>query len=207
MHETKLCAGKTASKFGQIQNAINKCYPSQRVNRNEMPYGAVAWLISRIWQNSKQTPSDWWDPFGTFANKSVRTISIRHTLNPICMRQVSASAVSVNHQDHDTDRLRKICTRNRSNYSIYCLICTLCCTSITFNQMMQMKSAGSHWAKRGSWMNLPHNASITVNNEAAGNRTDTLNSSICSKSTEKKKKLEWILQNYFSKCLGIRELS
>lgn len=30
---------------------------------------------------------------------------------------------------------------------------------------------------------LPHKAKMTVNNDAAGNRTDTLNSSICSKST------------------------
>lgn len=30
---------------------------------------------------------------------------------------------------------------------------------------------------------LPHKARITVNSEAAGNRTETLNSSICSRST------------------------
>lgn len=34
-------------------------------------------------------------------------------------------------------------------------------------------------------MYLPTNAKITVKSGAAGNRTDTLNSSICRRSTEK----------------------
>lgn len=32
--------------------------------------------------------------------------------------------------------------------------------------------------------NSPHRAKITVNSDAAGNRTETLNSSICNRSTE-----------------------
>lgn len=37
---------------------------------------------------------------------------------------------------------------------------------------------------------LPQSAKITVNNDAAGNRTDTFSSIICSKSTEKRKPKE-----------------
>lgn len=43
-------------------------------------------------------------------------------------------------------------------------------------------------------MNLPTSAKITVNKGAAGNLTATLNSNICSRSTESK--YEIILLNY-----------
>lgn len=41
--------------------------------------------------------------------------------------------------------------------------------------------------------NLPHSASITVNKDAAGNRTETLNSSICNKSTGMKRKFKYLI--------------
>lgn len=64
--------------------------------------------------------------------------------------------------------------------------------------------------RKSKLINLPHKAKITVKSEAAGNRTETLNSSIWSKSTEKfekKKKFFFLVMHNIYKIIICNTMS
>lgn len=147
----------------------------------------------RIWHNSKQTPNDWWDKFSAFANKSVFAFRFdsRHipcnlyatnVVSRLHRYRVSLSTIQPNYMFRYRSIERNVYAIDRS---IYLLIFT---TTFNLCEWMLNKFAQLNVNRliMKFWTNSPHKASITVNNDAAGNRTDTLNSNICSKSTGKR---------------------
>lgn len=203
----KLCAGK-ATPIGQIHK-LQSTEIRERVKRNEMPYGVDAGWFSRSTQ-FKISPA-MIDGHIRRTSKHNNVLPFRFDTYPIYMLRTFVGCQL--YRSHVMGKQSFVFfvslsielngIRNRSIYSFINSITphAQCNVDVWMSAETQSTKCKSIILLFVAWfgLNLPHNASITVNKDAAGNRTDTLNSSIWSKSTENREKKMFLFFNFCGK--------